>query len=252
LFIFIGLGVILVHTTVFGATRGDVNVLEATESIRYLSQKMAREYLYVYLNPHNSFAKRNLSATIEKLGENIRRISAASNDEETATMLEFIAYTKEQIAEIARQKPSDENAALMLDYSETLLEGADAIAKAHLYDFGREEKMLVRSKKLQFLLERVLKYYMALYIGNDSQSNIRQLNASIKAFDETRLSVASYDYPDRLQPAVSHIAVVWNRSKPFLYKAEKERYFITELISDAVISIEKRIEMLVLYHSKKL
>jgi hypothetical protein len=246
------MGIVLASSALFGATRGDVNVLEATESIRYLSQKMAREYLYVYLNPHNDFAKRNLADTIDRLGENIRRIAAASNDEETATMLEFIAYTKEQIAEIVKEKPSEENAALMLDYSETLLEGADSIAKAHLYDFSSEEKMLVQSKKLQFLLERVLKYYMALYIGNASQNNVRQLDASLKAFDETRVAIETYDYPESLRPSVAHITMVWKRSEPYFNKARHERFFIPELISDAVMSMEKRIETLVLYHSKKL
>jgi hypothetical protein len=220
--------------------------------MRYLSQKMAREYIYLYLNPNNGFAKRNLLATIEKLGENIRKISAASNDEETATMLEFIAYTKEQIVDIARAEPNKENAALMLDYSETLLEGADAIAKAHLYDFSDEEKMLVASKNLQFLLERVMKYYLALYIGYTSQNTKRQLNDALATFDKDRRKIETYPYPKDLNRTVVYLDAIWKRSEPFVRKAESDGFFIPDLISDAVTSMENRIDTLVLFHSKKL
>ena len=34
------------------ATRGDVQVLEASEKIRYLSQKMAKDYLFLFYNPN--------------------------------------------------------------------------------------------------------------------------------------------------------------------------------------------------------
>ena len=245
-------GFLLMHTGLFGATRGDVNVLEATESIRYLSQKMAREYIYVYLNPENRFAKKNLQRTIDALGENIRTISAASSDEETDTMIEFIAYTKEQISEIVKQKPSKENATLMLDYSETLLEGADAIARAHLYDFSEEEQMLVTSKNLQYLLERLLKYYLALYIGDASQNTKAQLKEALAQFTENKKKIDAYAYPADLEKIVAAIDTVWHRTDPYILKAERNAYFIPDLISDAVSYMEKRLDNLVLYHSKKL
>jgi len=245
------LGILLLQVFGWGASRGDVNVLEATESIRYLSQKMAREYLYVYLNPDNRFAHQNLQHTIESLGKNIRTVSAASSDEETVTMIEFIAYTKEQIIEIIEQKPSKENATLMLDYSETLLEGTDAIARAHLYNFSNEEKMLVTSKNLQYLLERLLKYYLALYIGDTSQNTKKQLEDALLKFTAEKKRIDAYRYPKKLSDVVKKIDEVWNRTGPYIVKA-KEYYFIPDIVSDAVSYMEKHIDSLVLYHSKKL
>ena len=43
--------------TSHAATRGDVKVIEASENIRYLSQKLVKEYLFFYKNPKNRSKK---------------------------------------------------------------------------------------------------------------------------------------------------------------------------------------------------
>lgn len=40
------------------ATRGDVKVIEASENIRYLSQKLVKEYLFFYKNPKKNRSKK--------------------------------------------------------------------------------------------------------------------------------------------------------------------------------------------------
>ena len=42
------------------ATRGDVKVIEASENIRYLSQKLVKEYLFFYKNPKKIEVKNEL------------------------------------------------------------------------------------------------------------------------------------------------------------------------------------------------
>ena len=71
----------------------------------------------------------------------------------------------ENIKQLPNQQINDSNARLILKYSEVLLEGAKSIAKWHRYNFSKEEKILMQSKEIQYLIERAIKYYMAFQIG---------------------------------------------------------------------------------------
>ena len=69
----------------------------------------------------------------------------------------FLIYSKDQISQMINAKADMEKAALMLDYSEIFLEGAKSISQVHRYAFSKEEKMLMVSKKMEYLLERMIK-----------------------------------------------------------------------------------------------
>ncbi|HHO65751.1 MAG TPA: hypothetical protein ENJ71_04465, partial [Epsilonproteobacteria bacterium] len=119
-------------------TRGNVQIIEATENIRYVSQRLAKEYLFFYLNPENEKTHKDLHTSLEILGKNLRAISMVTKDEDTQDILEFLAYSKEEISALLAKKPAKDTVALILDYSETLLEGADSIGKTYAYDFSKE------------------------------------------------------------------------------------------------------------------
>jgi len=51
------------------STRGDVQVIEASENIRLLGQKMAKDYLYYYKNPKKLYLKEDLENDIELIGD---------------------------------------------------------------------------------------------------------------------------------------------------------------------------------------
>ena len=52
--------------TLTSATRGDIKVIEASENIRYLSQKIIKDYLLFYKNPEKTELKNNLNKTLDK------------------------------------------------------------------------------------------------------------------------------------------------------------------------------------------
>jgi len=251
-YLFIALTLLhLVSSPVFGASRGDVNIIEATESIRYLSQKMAKEYLYLYKYPDNHSVKSQLYATLKKLEENLRIISAATKDTDTNDILDFLAYSKEHIYEIIKKEPTKDRIALMMDYSETLLEGADSIALNHAYAFSDEEKMLVVSKNISYLLERAFKYYLARYIGLDTQINRQQLSRSMEELQMQLEKVNTYaQYPERMIEVKRSINEVWKHSAPYI--EDDKSYFIPSLLFDNITFLEKNLDELVLYHGKNL
>ena len=246
------LSVLLVLGTLLplsAATRTDVNVLEATESIRFLSQEITKNYLYLYANP---LKKREVGKEIrrglEELVKNIRTISISTNDEDTRNVLEFLIYSKDQIEDLVKEKPDKEKAALMLDYSETLLEGANSIARTHNYEFTESEKMLMKGKRIEYLLERSAKYYMALGVGLGTEINRRQMERAIEMLEENLRDIEAYDYPPEMKKAQQRLQISWNVTKSLFERREK--MFVSNLMVLSGTEMESITRQFVLYHRK--
>ena len=240
-----------VHKTVKAkVTRGNVQIIEATENIRYVSQRLAKEYLFFYLNPENEKTHKDLYASLEILGKNLRAISMVTKDEDTQDILEFLAYSKEEISALLAKKPAKDTVALMLDYSETLLEGADSIGKTYAYDFSQEEKMLVSSKNIKFLLERIGKYYMALKLGYDTENNKENMQSSIEALKKHFARFDAYPYPEKLKETENLLANLL--ASNIRVVTHEEQYFIPSLLLDSISFFEEKADVLALYHSKNL
>ncbi|ADV46735.1 hypothetical protein [Nitratifractor salsuginis] len=230
------------------STRAEVNVLEATENIRYLSQHLTRNYLYLYANPKKVEIEEILRKDLDKLVENIRTISLTTNDEDTKNILEFLTYSKDQIEELLQKKPNKKDASLMLDYSETLLEGANSIAKAHAYKFSESEKMLMISKNMEFLAERSAKYYLALGIGLGTEINRRQMQEALGALEKDLKIIDQYSYPLELLKQREALGRFWEVSKS-LYK-RLDQLFVSNLLVLSTDQLETLSNHFVLYHRK--
>jgi len=229
-------------------TRGDIKVIEASENIRYLSQKLAKDYLFFYKYPQKQVIKLELEKSLFKLTDDIRIIATTTKDIDTKSILEFLAYSKDQISNIFNEKPDEEKAALMLDYSETLLEGADSIAIAHQYNFSEEEKMLMVTKEMEYLLERITKYYMAVNIGFNTLTNQEAMKEAIQGFEENIYQINFYKYPTEKVQLQIQLNDSWESSKMFFIQSKK--LFIPLLMFSSVDYIENIISILALHHSK--
>jgi hypothetical protein len=230
------------------ATRTDVNVLEATENIRYLSQEITKSYLYLFANPKKHEVATQIQKMLNELVENIRTISISTSDEDTRNILEFLIYSKDQIEELVHEKPDKEKAALMLDYSETLLEGANSIAKAHSYAFSESEKMLMKGKRIEYLLERSVKYYIALGVGLGTEINRQQMKRSIEMLEENVKDLEAYPYPPEMKKNQTGLRASWEVTKSFF--AREGKIFISNLMLLSSNEMEAVTRQFVLYHRK--
>jgi len=231
------------------STRAEVNILEATEHIRYLSQDITKNYLYYYANPKKEFIRKKVLTDLEKLVSDIRTIAITTNKQDTKDILEFLTYSKNQIEEILKARPDKEKAALMLDYSETLLEGANSIAKQHSYIYTDSEKMLLVSKNIGFYMERIEKYYLAIGIGLSSSINIRLMEDAILSFDKNIEDIMKYGaYTKRLNEDRKTLYKYW-RTNRSLIKKYKE-LFVSNIVELTTNRLERVAENFIVYHSK--
>lgn len=244
------ISLLLLGVTLFSeaATRGDVKIIEASENIRYLSQKMVKEYLFLYHNPQKTEVQSGLEIALDKISDDFRIIATTTKDIDTKNVLDFLMYSKNEIELMFNEKPDQHKSSMMLEYSETILEGADSIASAHMYDFSEEEKMLMVTKKMEYLLERMTKYYMAFGVGFNTASNKEIMEDTIEKFEENLEKINLYDYPDELENVQAKINEFWESNRIFFEKSDK--LFIPHLMLTSLVYIEDVIAKIALYHSK--
>ena len=240
--------IFLAPSGVSAATRTEVNVLEATENIRFLSQEITKKYLYLFANPKKGDVELLIRKDLESLVSNIRTISVSTNSEDIRNILEFMIYSKDQIETLIQEKPDKEKAALMLDYSETLLEGANSIASEYRYDFTESEKMLMVGKRLEFLLERSSKYYMALGIGLGDELNQKQMEEALQELEENLQKLEAYDYPNNMLKDKKDLRQAWGVTKSFFDRRGK--LFVSNLVVLSTDEVEKLTARFVDYHRK--
>ncbi len=231
------------------ATRSDINTIEAAEKIRYLSQKIAKSYLYLYSRPQHVEIKKELYTLVDDLGNNFSIISSSANDNNTKDLLKYLEYNKDNIVTLLSKKVSKKNASLMLDYSEILLEGGNSIAHAHSYKFNNEETMLMNIKKYEYLAERLGKFYMASSIGALSQSNRKKMDESKKMLDTGLRTIMKYKYPAKLEGDKEKLNLFWDTNKHIL--AHAYDIYIPNLMNTSNGYFEQLLTKFALYHSKR-
>jgi hypothetical protein len=183
-----------------------------------------------------------------KLNNDLRVIATTTKDSDTKDILEFLAYSKDQIAQTLTEALDEEQAALMLDYSETLLEGADSIAAAHTYDFTKEERMLMLTKQMEYLIERIMKYYMAVHVGFDNPTNRDQMHEAIAELNTNIQEIEAYSYPKEIDTVKNKMISGWSDISAFWKKSET--LFIPKLMLMSTAYLEAQIEQITLYHNQ--
>ena len=230
-------------------TRSNVQILEASEDIKFISQQIVKDYLYLSQDKQKQSTRtETLNKTLTLLDKKLRLIATATKSADTKNILTFLAFSSEEMTETTLQPYNTENAALMLDYSETLLEGVESIADEHRYNFSKEEQMLINVKNMAYIIERITKYYMAFQAGFTDHNNIRQLNLAVAAFDKELTSLNTYEYPHTSKENLQAINEYWKVIRTLYLKLEKRK--LPNILYLSASHLESVLVKLELYHSK--
>jgi hypothetical protein len=241
---------LLFAVTLGATTRSEVKLLEASEEIRFISQQIVKDYFYLAKFPRKREAARSLERGLADLDEKVRLIASVTKSEDTRDILTFLAYSRDQILETVAEPYSRENASLMLDYSETLLEGAESIANEHAYAFSQEEEMLINVKKMAFLVERITKYYMTFQLGISDTNSIQQLKESVAAFDTALRKLERYGYRGESARSLAALEHFWFVVRGFCLGFDKDE--LPNIMYISADHLEKTIGKLELYHTQNL
>lgn len=227
----------------------DLEQLEAAENIERVSQKITKSYFYIHQLIRIEEAQAEIKSGLSSLDRDIKILNQSKNSEQQA-MVMFLSFTQDEIKAIIAAPYSKENGALMMDYSEALLEGAESIAKLHAHKKNKDENMLITTEKMSFLLERISKYYIAFREGFNDHNNVIQLNQSVIEFEAYLKKVQAFNYPDNLKVHVMKLTKYWPISKKFYLGIEKNDLPLIVFISTQYM--EKSLKILEHHHDRTL
>jgi hypothetical protein len=223
-------------------------VLGAAKNIEHVSQQITKAYFYKHQGIRTANARKDLEEGMAALNSDIKSLETGAMDEEDENVLLFITYTRDELKEILSQPYNDENGALMLDFSESLLEGANLMASKHIHKENVEESMLVVVNQMEFLLERINKYYIAHKAGFKDHNNVVQLEDAIIEFEAGLTKVNAYHYPASLQSSIEKLNKFWPIAKRFYSGIEKGA--LPVIVMASTDNLGKQLKKLLAFHHK--
>ncbi|WLE98646.1 MAG: hypothetical protein QTN59_07355 [Candidatus Electrothrix communis] len=234
-----------------GEKKHDLLLLEAAENIEFNSQQVAKAYFYKQQGVRPDHAAEDLKRGLALLQDNVIVIqNGVGKDKKEKNIAVFLEYTMNEMKDIVVKPYSRENGALMIDYSESLLEGAEFIIKPHRNKGDAEETMLVAVEYSLFLLERINKFYIAYQAGFRDYNNVIQLKQAVQDFETKQAQINAYTkYSGSTLSSRNKINEFWPVAKEFFVDVQKGALPVIVLAS--VEKLEKELRVLEDYHHKK-
>ncbi len=215
LFLFVFVGFAQLHAL----NQNDLKLISKGEDIRYLSQKIANDYLYLFKSPQKKRYLNNIEFYIDKIEDDLRFMAKSTKSDDIKNILDFLSYGKDQIKDILNDEISKSNVSKMLEYCDTLVEGVESI----LQDRGYRTK----NGDLKFYVVKLSKLYMAVHLKFDPSENTKLL----------------YETKKRIENIVKKnngtILNSWYVYKDFINP--NPIYFIPNILSIMILDMEKSI-----------
>ncbi len=196
--------------------------VQAAEDIKYISQKMANDYLFLYYKPDHFAYLPRLQKSLQQLENDLRIIAKDTQSEDVHAILDYLSYTKDEIADLLQSDISQKNAQQMLDDSDTLVEGVDNILATLQHTIFKYE--------LKYDIMKMSKLYMAVHLKLEETDNTKALYDTIHTVET------------KTRKADPGLHMNWQTYKRLFNPTPL--YFIPHLISIAVEDLEESVDKL--------
>ncbi len=143
---------------------------------RMLSQKIVKSYLFYGLNIRPEYTHQQLIDSVLLFDTHYQILLNHSN-EEIQDLLLFVEMIKNELLPFSQAPYSKENAGIMLEFSETLLEASNEIVER----IEKQSQLKINqtinlSGRQRMLTQRIAKFYIAYQAGFTQKQTVRELN----------------------------------------------------------------------------
>ncbi len=169
-----------------------VKLIDMAGKQRMLSQRIAKDYLYAGKNVAASKANRQLKKSLADLLSTHKSLKKSINDPEIVNLLAFVEMSSEDFESTAKEEFSLDNAQLIIDLSESMLEGSQYIVDSLKSSVKiKESKIAEIAGKQRMLAQRIAKYYIAYQAGIKDKNTVEQMKLAVKTFSESHAMLMS-------------------------------------------------------------
>ena len=226
----ITIGTVLIGTTAFAeqpkkveapATISEEQTINLAGRQRMLSQRMAKDYFYAGKKINKGNALKQLKKSLEDFKKSQGVLDKKISDEEIVNLLAFVNMSLEEFVTISKEEFSVDNATIILDLSESILEGSDYVVQA-LKKGKPTNNIIDIAGKQRMLSQRIGKYYIAYQAGIKDDNTIAQMKETVKKFDTilTQL-LANKNNTPQIQTELEKVKKMWKIVYKFYLNIEK-------------------------------
>ncbi|HIP62314.1 MAG TPA: hypothetical protein EYG98_07125 [Sulfurovum sp.] len=248
----LGSVILLLTLTNNMSANDNINTFINANKVKIVSQSLAKNYLYIHQNLQVSAAKLALKKNILSLNQSIKDMQSQTNSKDTQELVEFMFFSSDELNTILTEEFTPENGGLILDYTESLLEGSDLIAKQSISKKDNKNlEMLERVGEMKYLLERAAKYYIAFRAGYTDTVNVEQANSAVQEFSSLLEGIKSHPYPTEIQNgSVKKLLKYWAVSKNFFLGIKKSK--LPSIVFISTKHMDAALENIAEYHRKEI
>jgi hypothetical protein len=200
-----------------------IQLINVAGKQRMLSQRIAKDYLYIGKKVATDKATRQLNASLEEFRANQAKLAEMINDPEIKNLLEFVNMSLSELEEIVKKPFSLDNAQLVLDLSESMLEGSQYVVDSLTNTLNiKESTVVAKSGKQRMLAQRIAKYYIAYQSGIKDKNTVDQMNAAVKEFSENHKTLMeNKDNTATINQKLAKVDKLWKVVYKFYLNIEK-------------------------------
>ena len=200
-----------------------VKLIDVAGKQRMLSQRIAKDYLYIGKKVAVSKARKQMKASLEELVSAHKVLKDSINDPEIQNLLSFVELSIEDFKSTANEPFNLDNAQLIIDLSESMLEGSQYVVNSLKEKVKVKESAIVgKSGKQRMLAQRIAKYYIAYQAGIKDKNTVDQMKAAVAEFAEAHKTLmANPSNTPEINRQLNEIDRLWKIVYKFYLNIEK-------------------------------
>ncbi len=188
---------------------------------RMLSQRMAKDYFYAGQKINKNNANRQLKTTLADFKSTQKLLTDNIKDEEIINLIAFVDMSLDEFISISKEDYNIDNGTIILDLSESILEGSNYAVQA-LTKGKLSNEIIDTAGKQRMLSQRIGKYYIAYQAGIKDDNTIAQMKETVKEFD-TALNklINNKSNTPKIQKELLRVNKMWKIVYKFYLNIEK-------------------------------
>ena len=200
-----------------------VKLIDIAGKQRMLSQRIAKDYLYAGKKIAPAKANKQLRASLDELKSAHQTLVKSINDPDIANLLAFVEMSSEDFESTAKEPFTIDNAQLVIDLSESMLEGSQYVVDSLKETVKiKESKIVGQAGKQRMLSQRIAKYYIAYQAGIKDKNTVDQMKAAVATFTESHAALmANPANTPEINKKLNEIDRLWKIVYKFYLNIEK-------------------------------
>lgn len=200
-----------------------VKLIDMAGKQRMLSQRIAKDYLYAGKKIAPAKANKQLKNSLTELIEAHKVLVKSINDPDIKNLLAFVEMSTEDFEATANEAFTIDNAQLVIDLSESMLEGSQYVVDSLKETVKiQESKIVGQAGKQRMLAQRIAKYYIAYQAGIKDKNTIDQMKAAVATFSESHAALmANAANTPEINRKLNEIDRLWKIVYKFYLNIEK-------------------------------